>query len=111
MFQAGWSVDYTHPDDFVRPFMASYGTFAELQGYGYPELDELIEEAFNQLDPAVQQDMYYEIQKRYNQDAPSIVLCQPLETRYFTNHIKGFYFNPTIPGQPGPPCYLSKSSS
>jgi peptide/nickel transport system substrate-binding protein len=111
MFQIGWAADYPHPNNLVVPFMASYGSVAEWQGYGYPELDELIEDAFRELDPVVQQDMYYEIQERYYEDAPSIMLCQPLGRRYFTKYIHGFYFNPTICGLPGPLYYMSKSSS
>ena len=112
MFQiAGWGADYPHPNNLVVPFMASYGILAEWQGYGYPELDELIEDAFRELDPTVQQDMYYEIQERYYEDAPGIMLCQPLSRRYFTKYIHGFYFNPEICGLPGPLYYMSKSSS
>ncbi len=111
MFQLGWMPDYPHPNNLVVPFMASYGLVAQLQNYGYPELDHLIEDAFSELDPAVQQDMYYEIQERYYEDAPSIMLCQPLGRRYFTKYIHGFYFNPVIPGQAGPLYYMSKSSS
>jgi peptide/nickel transport system substrate-binding protein len=111
MFQAGWTVDYPHADDIVVPFMASDGTFACFQGYGYPQLDELIEGALKELDPAVQEDLYYEIQERYYEDAPSIMLGQPLGTRYFSEYIEGFYFNPMIPGQAGPLYYMSKSSS
>jgi len=111
MFQMGWGVDYPHPDNFVVPFMASYGLFAEWQSYGYPELDQLIEDAFKELDPAVQEDRYYEIQERYYQDAPGIMLCQPLVRRYFTKYIEGFYFNPMIMGQAGPLYYMSKSES
>lgn len=111
MFQIGWMADYPHPNNFVVPFMASYGYFAGLQGYGHPELDELIEDAFEELDPAVQQDMYYEIQERYYEDAPGIMLVQPLGRRYFTKYMEGFYFNPMIPGQAGPLYYMNKSES
>jgi len=111
MFQVGWIVDYPHPDNNVVTFMASYGVFAGWQSYGYPELDQLIEDAFKELDPTVQRDMYYEIQERYYEDAPSIMLCQPLGRRYFTKYIEGFYFNPMIWGLPGPLYYMSKSSS
>jgi peptide/nickel transport system substrate-binding protein len=111
MFHLGWIADYPHPDNFLLGLMVSYDFFAELQGYGYPELDELIKDAFEELDPAVQRDMYYELQERYYEDAPSIVLCQPLGRRYFTKYVEGFYFNPMIPGEAGPLYYMSKSSS
>jgi ABC-type transport system substrate-binding protein len=58
-----------------------------------------------------EQDMYYELQERYYEDAPSIMLCQPLSRHYFTKYIHGFYFNPMIAGQAGPLYYMSKSSS
>jgi len=111
MFAVGWLPDYLHPDNSVVPSIASYGVFAEWQGYGYSELDELIEDAFEELDPAVQQDMYYGLQERYYEDAPSIMLVQPLWRRYFTKYVHGFYYNPVISGQPGPLYYMSKSSS
>ena len=111
MFQIGWLPDYPHTDNFVVPFMASYGVFADFQGYGYPELDQLIEDAFKELDPAVQKDLYYEIQERYYEDAPSIMLAQPLSRRHFTKYMEGFYFNPMICGQAGPLYYMSKSES
>ena len=98
-------------DNLLFGFMVSYGFFAQFQGYGYPELDQLIENAFKELDPAVQQDMYYELQQRYYDDAPSIMLCQPLGRRYFTKYIHGFYFNPMFCGLPGPLYYMSKSES
>ena len=111
MFQIGWWGDYPHPDNFVVPFMASYGMFAESQSYGYLELDELVEDAFRELDPAVQEDLYYELQERYYEDAPSIMLCQPLVRRYFTKYIHGFYFNPFAGGYALPLYYMSKSES
>jgi peptide/nickel transport system substrate-binding protein len=110
-FQIGWLPDYPHPDSFVVPFMASSGNLAYCQSYGYPELDQLIEDAFRELDPTVQQDLYYEIQERYYDDAPAIMLCQPLGRRYFTRYIEGFYFNPVIYGEAGPLYHMSKSES
>jgi len=110
-FSIGWMADYPHPNNFVLPFMASYGYLAQRQGYGYPELDELIHNAFIEPDPAVQRDVYYELQERYYEDAPGIMLCQPLGRRYFTEHMHDFYFNPMIPGQAGPLYYMSKSES
>jgi len=111
MFHTGWAADYPHPDNFVVPYMHSTGGLAWRQGYGYPELDQLIEAAFKEVDPAVQKGLYYELQERYYEDAPAIMLCQWLGRRYFTKYIHGFYFNPMIPGQAGPLYYMSKSES
>jgi peptide/nickel transport system substrate-binding protein len=110
MYQLGWMFDYPDPDDSVGPFMASYGWFAHGQSYGYPELDELIAEGETTVDSATRQAIYYQLQQIYYDDAPSIMLAQPLGRRYFTKYILGFYFNPMIPGLPGPLYYMSKSS-
>jgi peptide/nickel transport system substrate-binding protein len=110
-FGLGWGADYPHPNNMVTPFMTSYGVLGQFQSYGSPELDQLIEHAFREPDPVVQRDMYYEIQERYYEDAPGIMLCQPLGRRYFTKYIKGFYFNPMISGKAGPLYYMSKSES
>lgn len=112
MFQGTWIVDYPHPDDFVWGFMATDGFFSVFQGYGYPELDELIKGAFEELDQTVQKDKYYELQERYYEDAPSVMLCQLLGRYYFTKYVEGFYYNPFIGAYAGLPLYyMSKSSS
>ena len=113
MFQIGWWPDYPHPNDFVVPFMKEGmgGVFSYFQGYGSAELNEAIAAAFQETDPVQQQAKYYQLQERYYEDAPSIMLVQRLGRRYFTKYIHGFYFNPMIPGRAGPLYYMSKSES
>jgi peptide/nickel transport system substrate-binding protein len=111
VFLAPWSGDWPHPNNFVVPFMASDGIFADWQSYGSSELDELIENALREPNPTVQQYLYYAIQERYYEDAPSTALVQPLGRRYFTKYIEGFYYHPMIPGRAGPLYHMSKSES
>jgi len=110
-FQIGWIADYAHADNFVVPFMHSTGTFSYFQAYGYPALDDKITAAFQDTNPTTQLDKYYEIQEIYYEDAPGIVLSQPLGRRFFTKYVDGFYFNPCIPGNAGPLYYMSKSAT
>ena len=110
-FQIGWIADYAHADNFVVPFMHSTGTFSYFQSYGYPALDDKITAAFQDTNPTTQLDKYYEIQEIYYEDAPGIILSQPLGRRFFTKYVDGFYFNPCIPGNAGPLYYMSKSAS
>jgi peptide/nickel transport system substrate-binding protein len=110
-FQIGWLADYAHADNFVVPFMHSTGTFSYFQAYGYPALDDKITAAFQDTNPVTQQAKYDEIQEIYYEDAPGIILSQPLGRRFFTKYIDGFYFNPCIPGNAGPLYYMSKSES
>jgi ABC-type transport system substrate-binding protein len=94
MFQIGWLPDYPHADNFIVPFMGSSGTFSYFQGYGDAELDAQIAAAFQETDIPTQLEMYAALQQRYYDDAPGIVLAQPIARRYFTAHITNFVYNP-----------------
>ena len=111
LFQIGWIADYPDADNFVTPFMHSYGDFSYYQGYGYASLDEKIETARYMAPGAARDAAYKEIGEIFYDDAPGIMLAQSLGRRFFTKYVKGFYFNPTIPGQPGPLRVMSKSAS
>lgn len=111
MYQIGWIADYAHADNFIVPFMATFGTFSQFQAYGSPALDAQIAAAFEDTNPTTQLAKYYALQEQYYQDAPAIMLTQPLGRRFFTKYIDGFYFNPCISGQAGPLYYMSKSES
>jgi len=107
----GWMADFPHADNFVRPFMTTYGTYAKYQSYGSAELDAKISAALLEPDPAKQLEKYYELQQIFYDDVPGFMISQPLSRRYFTKYIDGFYFNPMIAGQAGPVYYMSKSQS
>jgi ABC-type transport system substrate-binding protein len=111
MWQIGWLPDYPHADDYVVPFMASEGDFSWLQGYGNAEIDALINDAFNELDPAQQLADYAELATIYHNDAPGIMGAQPLARRYFTGHIGGFYYNPCETSYPGRLLDMTKSNN
>jgi ABC-type transport system substrate-binding protein len=111
MFQIGWLPDYPHADNFIVPFMASYGTFSHWQGYGSAELDAQIQAAFQETDPVQQLADYSVLQQRYYDDAPGIMLCQPIVRRYFTDHISGFYYNPNESSYAGRIYDLSKANN
>ena len=109
MFQIGWLPDYPHADNFIVPFMGSHGAFSGFQGYGDATLDAQIAAAFQDTNPGTQQDKYDALQQRYYDDAPGIVLAQPIARRYFTQHISGFYYNPCESSYAGRIIDLSKS--
>ncbi len=111
MFQIGWAADYPDPNNFMFGFMASYGVFAQFQGYSNSHVDDLIAQGISTTDTSERQAVYYELQEIYYEDAPGIMLVQPLGRRYFTKYIEGFYFNPFISGEPGPLYYMNKAES
>jgi peptide/nickel transport system substrate-binding protein len=111
LFQIGWIADYPDADNFITPFMFSEGDFAYYQGYGSPEVDEMIEDARFMANGPARDAAYADIHQEYFDNPGGIMLAQPLGRRFFTKYIHGFYFNPTIPGQPGPLYEMSKSES
>jgi ABC-type transport system substrate-binding protein len=108
MFQIGWLPDYPHADNFIVPFMHTGGTFSHFQGYGDAELDADIAAAFQETDGPTQLALYEDLQQRYYDDAPGIVLAQPIARRYFTGHIDGFIYNPCESSYIGQIMNLSK---
>jgi len=111
LFQIGWIADYPDADNFITPFMFSEGDFAYFQNYGSPAVDAMIEAARFMADGPAREAAYADIHQEYFDDPGGIMLCQPLGRRFFTKYIQGFYFNPTIPGNPGPLYEMSKSES
>ena len=111
MFQIGWMPDYSHADNYITAFMASYGTFSYFQGYGDATLDAQIWAAFEDTNPVTQQEKYDALQEHYYTDAPGICLFQALPRRYFTQHITGFNYNPAESCYFGDPYGLTKSNN
>jgi peptide/nickel transport system substrate-binding protein len=111
MFQIGWLADYPDPDNFVVPYMSQTGTFSGPASFYDPEVEALIMEGATETDPAVREDIYFQLQQLWYDDLPGIILAQPTGRRFFTKYISGFYFNPIIPGQPGPLLFMDKSES
>ncbi|MFO7995703.1 MAG: ABC transporter substrate-binding protein [Dehalococcoidia bacterium] len=109
MFQIGWLPDYPHADNFIHPFMHSEGVFSHYQGYGDATTDAAIAAAFAEPDYATQMALYADLQEQYYNDAPGIVLAQPIVRRYFTQHIDGFYYNPVESSYAGRLTDMSKS--
>jgi peptide/nickel transport system substrate-binding protein len=97
MFQIGWLPDFPDAHNFIFPFMHSNGTFSSWQNYNNPYADELIARGIGSTDPAERQAIYDELAQIYYDDAPGILLAQPLGRRYFRDWVQGFVFNATDP--------------
>jgi len=94
IFYIGWGADFPDPHNFMHPYMHSKGYYGGRCGYNNPEADRLIEAAAVETDPAKRKEMYYRLQDIYLEDAPGIVLHQPVENFYFRDWVKGFVYHP-----------------
>jgi len=108
LFVIGWLADYPDAHNFAFPFMHSGGTFSGWQNYSDPHVDALIGDGIGATDPTERETIYYELERIYYDDVPSIALAQPSGRRYFRSWVKGFYYNPVLPSQLGNIYALSK---
>jgi peptide/nickel transport system substrate-binding protein len=95
----GWLADYADADNFIRPYMHSYGDFSYFQNYtsdnGWGKLkDQLIDTAVNTPDGPQRAALYTELEHTYINDCPSIPLAQPLTRMWMKYWVKGWYHNP-----------------
>ena len=97
LYIVGWLADYPDPHNFVHPFMHSRGTWGEFQSYDNPRVDELIDKGVRTVDPAEREEIYYELQRIYYEDVPSICVYQEIMRHYRRDWVKGWYYNPIFP--------------
>ncbi len=76
-----WGPDYPDAQGYVEPFGRSNTVVAKRVGYANPEVDRLLDEAMNERDPARRAELYGEVQRRIMDDAPYIVLYQPINQK------------------------------
>jgi len=108
IFQIGWLADYPDAHNFAYPFMHSSGTFSGWQSYSNPEVDALVADGISATTSAERASIYGELDQLYYDDVPSFPMAQPLGRRYFRSWVKGWYFNPCLPGPFGNLYELSK---
>jgi len=99
LYIIGWLADFPDPHNFVHPFMHSNGAFSAWQGYSNPHVDELIENGISETDPTARKNIYYELQRIYYEDVPSVIIDQPLGRHWERDWVQGWYYNPIYPGQ------------
>lgn len=94
MFFVGWAPDYADPDDFAIPFYdGRIGTFARRVGYNNERVNELIDMAAREQDPAKRHALYVEMQLIVHEDAVYLWTVQPSYTYVWRDWVKGFMHN------------------
>ncbi|WP_374687654.1 ABC transporter substrate-binding protein [Promineifilum sp.] len=96
---SGWVEDIHDPHNWVQPY--TYGTFGGRQGL--PEdiiakYQEIASTAAAETDPAAREQMYFEIQQMFYDDAVSVILAQATGVRYEQRWVNGYFYNPITPG-------------
>ena len=97
LFFLGWAPDYADPDDYVVPFLASYGTFAGRQSYDNPTIDSMISQAASELDQTKREKLYMDMTSiAYLQDVPDIFVYQATNFHVQRSWVQGYWYNPML---------------
>jgi peptide/nickel transport system substrate-binding protein len=89
-----WSADYPDPHDFIGPFGRSDGSLAMRVHYADPEMDRLIDQGAEELNPQRRDAIYVEAQKRLADSGPWAILVQSEKTLPMRREVHGFVWNP-----------------
>jgi peptide/nickel transport system substrate-binding protein len=105
IFTIGWLADYPDPHNWAPVYMGSNGDYAGFFGEAYREfarenVDPLLEEGLKETDKEKRAEIYKELTKIAHDQAISIYAYQPGGNHVQRTWVKGWYFNPIMPGEP-----------
>jgi peptide/nickel transport system substrate-binding protein len=89
-----WSPDFPGVDSFITPFFRTDASVARRSAYSDPEVDLLIDQANAEMDAAVREELYVEIQRRAIDACPVIVLYQPDDIIVAGLQVHGVHVHP-----------------
>ena len=86
-----WTPDFPDVDSYAVPFAHSgdTGTAARRVGYGTPEIDEKLDAGLYELDEEARKQLYLDVQRQLIEDAPFLVLYQPLDRKPARANVQG----------------------
>jgi peptide/nickel transport system substrate-binding protein len=105
LYSIGWLADFADADNWVRPYMHSYGDFSYFQNYtawnGWTtpgprtglDKDTLIDLALSTPDGEERATYYADLDDIYIMGCPSFPICQPFGRVWMKYWVKGWYYN------------------
>jgi len=93
-FQVGWLADFADADNWVRPYMHTYGDFSYYQGYSNATVDVEIDLAAKTPDGPDRRDLYYDLQHTFINECPTVMIAQSYARYWCRSWVQGWYYNP-----------------
>ncbi|HUW48707.1 MAG TPA: ABC transporter substrate-binding protein, partial [Patescibacteria group bacterium] len=102
IWSIGWLADFADADNFMRPYMHSYGDFSGSQLYSVDngwgdEKDSLLDQALMEPDGPSRKALYNDLAMIYYNDCPSIPITCPRGRRWTNYWVKGWYYDALYP--------------
>jgi len=92
--QCGWGGPFADPDEFLYPEFHT-GEGWNPQGFSDPEVDRLLEEGRNTLDPEKREEIYHEVQKLIVESASVVAGVNIPWLMVHWDNVHDFDFMPT----------------
>lgn len=105
IFTIGWQADYPDPHNWAPVYMGSQGDYAGFFGEAYREfarenVDPLLKQGLQETDPVKRVEIYKKLTQIAHDQAISIYAYQPGLCHVQRTWVKGWYYNPIMPGEP-----------
>jgi len=103
IYTIGWMADYPDPHNWAPTYLGSGGTYSGYYGKAYTDwakenVDPLIDNALKSTDPDQRTAIYKELTQLAHDYAVALYLYQPIDHNVRRDWVKGWYYNPMIPG-------------
>ncbi len=86
---APWGPDFPDIQSYIEPFGRTGAGVAQRVGYSNPTVDQTLDQIVAESDPARKDELYVAVQRALIQDAPFIVLYQPVIRRPAAAAVQG----------------------
>ncbi len=96
MLIEGWAPDYNDPDDYIFPFLASYGIGGDTYRTGWHNatFDKLVMEAKFEVNPEKRCALYKQAQEIAIEDPAMVYLAQTEHIGIYRTWLHGYQYNP-----------------
>ncbi len=89
-----WGPDYPDVQGYVEPFGRSNTVVANRIGYANPRVDQLLDQAASEPKAAARASIYADVQRTLIEDAPYVVLYQPVDQKPARKSVQGATAHP-----------------
>lgn len=91
---SSWAPDYADVHTYAEPFSKSDGAAAKRVKYSNPAIDKLLDQGLAEQDSAKRAAIYGQIQTMLMDDAPFLVLAQPVAQIVMKKTVTGYVYHP-----------------
>ena len=101
IFVGGWIEDLHDPHDWLIPYLAGiYSARQNLPQTLIDTLKPLVDQGVSETEPVKRAEIYHQLNQKYFDAVPTILLSVPLERHYEQRWVQGYYHNVSLADAP-----------